>query len=77
MKVRIFYRAPFYRIQYIPLKKGGICKGVGFNTIEKCVEECKKMCRSLDVNYDDCEAKLFLTDSDGVWECTEEGEFAG
>lgn len=61
----------------IPLKNGEICKGEGFNTIEECVEECKKMCRFLDVNYDDREVKLFLTDGDDVWECTEEGEFAG
>jgi hypothetical protein len=29
------------------------------------------------VNYDDCEVKLFMTDADGKWEVTEEGELAG
>ena len=61
----------------IPCKTGGLCKGEGFSTIEECVDECKKMCKSLDVDYNDREVKLFMTDADGVWECTEEGELAG
>lgn len=60
----------------IPRKNGGICKGEGFSTIEKCVDECKMMCKSLGVNYDDRAVKLFMTDADGKWEVTEEGEMA-
>ena len=51
--------------------------GVGFKTIEECVEACKVRCKELGVNYDDREVKLFMTDRDGVWEVTEEGELAG
>ena len=61
----------------IPCKTGGVCKGERFSTIEECVEECKKMCKSLDADYNDHDVKLFMTDSDGVWEVTEEGELAG
>ena len=61
----------------IPCKNSGVCKGEGFSTIEECVEECKKMCKSFDVNYDDYDVKLFMTDSDDIWEVTEEGELAG
>ena len=61
----------------IPCKNGGVCEGEGFSTIEECVDECKMMCKSLDVNYDDRDVKLFMTDADGKWEVTEEGELAG
>ena len=61
----------------IPLKNGGICKSNELDTIELCVQECKKMCIACGVNYDDRDVKLFLTDADGVEECTEEGELAG
>lgn len=48
-----------------------------FDTIEECVEDCKRACAALNVDYDRRDVKLFLTDADGVEECTEEGEFAG
>ena len=48
----------------------------GFNTIEECVEECKKACIELEIDYDRRDVKLFLTNADGKWEVTEDGEFA-
>ena len=51
--------------------------GRGFKTIEECVEACKAKCKALGVNYNDRDIKLFMTDSDGKWEVTEEGELAG
>jgi len=48
-----------------------------FETIEECVAACKAECEELGVDYDDREVKLFMTDADGVWEVTEEGELAG
>ena len=49
----------------------------GFNTIEECVEECRKACIELEIDYDRRDVKLFLADSNGIEECTEEGELAG
>jgi hypothetical protein len=51
--------------------------GSGFKTIEECVEACKAECKKLGVDYNDREVKLFMTDADGKWEVTEEGELAG
>ena len=51
--------------------------GDGFKTIEECVEACKAQCKKLGIDYNDREVKLFMTDADGRWEVTEEGEFAG
>lgn len=34
------------------------------------------MCKSLDVDYNSRDVKLFMADADGVWEVTEEGELA-
>lgn len=48
-----------------------------YETIEQCIEACKAECKELGANYDDRDVKLFMTDSDGVWEVTEEGELAG
>lgn len=50
-----------------------------FQTIEECVEACKAECVELDVDYDDRDVMLFLSDDYGeTWEeCTEEGELAG
>lgn len=48
-----------------------------FDTVEECVEECKKACIELEIDYDRRDVKLFLTDADGTEECTEEGELAG
>ena len=48
-----------------------------FDTVEECVEECKRECAELGVDYDRRDVMLFLTDADGVEECTEEGELAG
>lgn len=48
-----------------------------FQTIEECVAACKAECADLGVDYDDRDVKLFMTDADGVWEVTEEGELAG
>ena len=50
--------------------------GAGFKTIEECVEACKAQCKKFDVDYNDREVKLFMTNIDGRWEVTEEGEFA-
>ena len=57
--------------------RGVKCKCEPYATIEECVEACKKACARWGVNYDDREVKLFMTDRDGVWEVTEEGELAG
>ena len=48
--------------------------GRGFETIEECVEACKAKCKELGVEYYDNKVKLFMTDSDGKWEVTEDGE---
>ena len=56
--------------------RGVKCKCEPYATIEECVEACKKACAEWDVKYDNPEVKLFMTDSDGVHEVTEEGEFA-
>lgn len=53
------------------------CTSEQYATIEECVEACKKACIEYGVNYDDRDVKLFMTDRDGVWEVTEEGELAG
>ena len=52
---------------------------MGYDTIEECVEECKKTCECLGIDYNDREVKLFLTNDFGETyeECTEEGELAG
>lgn len=53
-------------------------KSIGYySTIEECVEACKARCKELGVNYDNRDVMLFMTDRDGVWEVTEEGELAG
>ena len=54
-----------------------VVDGLGFKTIEACVEACKAKCKELGVDYNDRNVKLFMTDSDGKWEVTEEGELAG
>lgn len=51
--------------------------GRGFKTIEECVEACKAECKKFGVDYNDRRVKLFMTDADGKWEVTEEGELAG
>lgn len=51
--------------------------GRGFKTIEECVEACKAECKKLGVDYNDRNVKLFMTNADGRWEVTEEGELAG
>ena len=55
----------------------GAAGSVSFETIEECVAACKAECADLGVDYDDRDVRLFMTDSDGVWEVTEEGELAG
>lgn len=55
--------------------------GRGFKTIEECVEACKAECKKFGVDYNDRRynnrrVKLFMTDADGKWEVTEEGELA-
>ena len=63
--------------QRLPTLVSGVkCMGVDYATIEECVDACKTACAELGVNYDDRDVKLFMTDSDGKWEVTEEGEFA-
>ncbi len=51
-------------------------KCTGYATIKECVAACKAKCADFGVNYDDREVKLFMTDADGKWEVTEEGELA-
>jgi len=53
------------------------CTGIDYATIEECVAACKAECKKLGVDYNDREVKLFMTDADGKWEVTEEGELAG
>ena len=48
--------------------------GRGFKTIEECVEACKAKCKELGVEYYDNKVKLFMTNADGKWEVTEDGE---
>ena len=50
--------------------------GRGFETIEECIEACNTKCKELGVDYNDNKVKLFMTDSDGKWEVTENGELA-
>ena len=69
---------PFHPV----LPRKGVCgikavDGRGFKTIEECVEACKAKCKELGVDYNDRDIKLFMTDADGKWEVTEEGELAG
>lgn len=54
----------------------GVCSPA-FGSIEECVEDCKRACAILNVDYNRRDVKLFMTDSDGTWEVTEEGELAG
>ena len=66
----------------IPLHAGNkmaLARSEEFDTIEECVEACKKSCKEHDVDYNDRKVKLFLTDDFGETyeECTEEGELAG
>ena len=62
----------------LPKPAAGVkCIGVGYATIEECVVACKTACKKWGVNYDDRDVKLFMTDVDGKWEVTEEGELAG
>ena len=61
----------------LPTPVSGIkCMGVDYATIEECVDACKTACAAWGVNYDDRDVKLFMTNADGKWEVTEEGEFA-
>ena len=50
---------------------------IGYDTVEECIEECKKICKCLGVDYNNRDVKLFMTNADGKWEVTEEGELAG
>lgn len=62
----------------LPSPAGGVkCTGVDYATIEECVDACKAACAVCGVDYNDREVKLFMTDADGKWEVTEEGELAG
>ena len=61
----------------IPLEEEDVTESKQFATIEECVEACKAECKELGVDYNDREVKLFMTDRDGTWEVTEEGELAG
>ena len=61
----------------LPTPANGIkVTGIDYATIEECVAECKAACAEWGVNYDDSDVKLFMTDADGKWEVTEEGELA-
>lgn len=48
-----------------------------FDTLEECIDDCKRACAVLNVDYNERDVMLFMTDRDGVWEVTEEGELAG
>ena len=74
-----------YEIPIPPFHSTLPCKGVhgvkaadgrGFKTIEECVAACKAKCKELGVDYDRRDVKLFMTNADGKWEVTEEGELA-
>ena len=62
----------------IPLSDGYINSDL-FETIEDCIAACKSRCEKLNVDYNDREVKLFLTEDFGETyeECTEKGELAG
>ena len=61
----------------LPVPACGVkCTGIDYTTIEECVAACKAACAEWGVNYDDRGVKLFMTNADGKWEVTEEGEFA-
>lgn len=55
----------------------GEATSCGFKTIEECVAACKAECADLGIDYERRDVKLFMSDIDGVWEVTEEGELAG
>lgn len=57
-------------------KYGAVCSDE-FDTIEECVEDCKRACIELEIDYDRRDVRLFLTDLNSIEECTEEGELAG
>ena len=61
----------------IPAGKFGAVCSDEFNTIEECVEACKKDCIELEIDYNCPDVKLFIADGDSIEECTEDGEFAG
>ena len=61
----------------IPSGKYGAVCSQEFETIEECVEDCKRACAELEIDYNRRDVRLFLTDLDGIEECTEEGELAG
>jgi hypothetical protein len=60
----------------IPNVNGQLYVSDCYYTIEQCVYECKLACEAYRRDYNDRDVKLFMTDSDGVWEVTEEGELA-
>jgi hypothetical protein len=68
---------PFYHPRLPTPMRGIKCTCEPYATIEECVAACKAACTKWGVNYDDREVKLFMTDADGKWEVTEEGELAG
>lgn len=74
MKMKMRIGAPYH--YEIPFRKD-IVQSKQFTTIEECIEACKAECKELGVDYNDREVKLFMTDRDGTWEVTEEGELAG
>ena len=60
-----------------PRLPGKMATGINYATIEECVAACKAACAKCGVDYNDRDVKLFMTDRDGKWEVTEEGELAG
>lgn len=63
---------------HLPTPINGIkCIGVDYPTIELCVIGCKAACAKWGIDYNDRDVKLFMTDADGKWEVTEDGELAG
>ena len=39
-----------------------------FDTVEECVEDCRKACIELEIDYDRRDVKLFLTAASGISE---------
>ena len=70
-----FNKTP-YSFEFL-LPDGELYESDQFRSVEECVEACKAACAKHGVNYDDRDVRLFMTDADGKWEVTEEGELAG
>ena len=76
MNISQFNRTPYsfeFPIPALCMK----CTDEHYATIEDCIAACKAACMKWGVDYNWRDVKLFMTDRDGKWEVTEEGELAG